>query len=139
MKKSNYIAGQWVEGTSSIKNINPSDTSEIIDEYTTCTDEQFEQSIRSAAIAQKEWETVGIEKKSQILINIGDELIQKSQQIGELLSREEGKPLNEGIGEDQELVNNFSITGQSVYVYMVRKFPQLDQVFKLKYQESLLV
>ena len=77
MKKSNYIAGQWVEGTSSIKNINPSDTSEIIDEYTTCNDEQFEQSIRSAAIAQKEWETVGIEKKSQILINIGNELIQK--------------------------------------------------------------
>ena len=25
MKKSNYISGQWVEGTSSIKNINPSD------------------------------------------------------------------------------------------------------------------
>ena len=49
MKKSNYIAGQWVEGTSSIKNINPSDTSEIIDKYTTCTDEQFEQSIHSAA------------------------------------------------------------------------------------------
>ena len=62
MKKSNYIAGQWVEGTSSIKNINPSDTSEIIDKYTTCTDEQFEQSIRSAAIAQKEWETGGIDK-----------------------------------------------------------------------------
>ena len=39
MKKSNYIAGQWVEGTSSIKNINPSDTSETIDEYTSCTDE----------------------------------------------------------------------------------------------------
>ena len=95
MKASNYIAGQWVEGTGSIRNINPSDTSEIIDEYTSCTDEQFEQSIRSAATAQREWETVGIEKKSQVLIKIGDELIQKSKQIGELLSREEGKPLNE--------------------------------------------
>ena len=38
MKASNYIAGQWVEGTGSIRNINPSDTSEIIDEYTSCTD-----------------------------------------------------------------------------------------------------
>ena len=99
MKLSNYIAGQWVEGVGSIKNINPSDTSETIDEYTSCTNEQFEKSIQSASIAQKEWEVVGIEKKSQTLIKIGDELIKKSKQIGELLSREEGKPLNEGIGE----------------------------------------
>ena len=41
MKKSNYIAGQWVEGTSSIKNINPSDTSDIIHEYNSFTEEQY--------------------------------------------------------------------------------------------------
>ena len=132
MKKSNYIAGQWVEGTSSIKNINPSDTSEIIDEYTTCTDEQFEQSIRSAAIAQKEWETVGIEKKSQILTNIGDELIQKSQQIGELLSREEGKPLNEGIGEVSRAGQQFQYYGSECLRLYGEKIPSTRPGFQVE-------
>ena len=99
MKASNYIAGQWVEGNGSIVNINPSDTSDVIDDYTSTTADQFEQAVQSAVLAQKEWEKVGIEKKSQILIKIGDELIQKSNELGELLSREEGKPLAEGIGE----------------------------------------
>ena len=132
MKKSNYIAGQWVEGTSSIKNINPSDTSELIDEYTTCTDEQFEQSIRSAAIAQKEWETVGIEKKSQILINIGNELIQKSQQIGELLSREEGKPLNEGIGEVARAGQQFQYYGSECLRLYGEKIPSTRPGFQVE-------
>ncbi len=132
MKKSNYIAGQWVEGTSSIKNINPSDTSEIIDKYTTCTDEQFEQSIHSAAIAQKEWETVGIEKKSQILINIGEELIQKSQQIGELLSREEGKPLNEGIGEVSRAGQQFKYYGSECLRLYGEKIPSTRPGFQVE-------
>ena len=132
MKKSNYIAGQWVEGTSSIKNINPSDTSETIDEYTSCTDEQFEQAIQSAATAQREWEKVGIEKKSQILIKIGDELIQKSKQIGELLSREEGKPLNEGIGEVARAGQQFQYYGSECLRLYGEKIPSTRPGFQVE-------
>ena len=137
MKKSNYIAGQWVEGTSSIKNINPSDTSETIDEYTSCTDEQFEQAIQSAATAQREWEKVGIEKKSQILIKIGDELIQKSKKIGELLSREEGKPLNEGIGEVARAGQQFQYYGSECLRLYGEKIPSTRPGFQVEI--SLLV
>ena len=132
MKKSNYIAGQWVEGTSSIKNINPSDTSETIDEYTSCTDEQFEQAIQSAATAQREWEKVGIEKKSQILIKIGDELIQKSKKIGELLSREEGKPLNEGIGEVARAGQQFQYYGSECLRLYGEKIPSTRPGFQVE-------
>ncbi len=132
MKASNYIAGQWVQGTGSIRNINPSDTSEMIDEYTSCTDEQFEQAIRSAATAQREWETVGIEKKSQILIKIGDELIQKSKQIGELLSREEGKPLNEGIGEVARAGQQFQYYGSECLRLYGEKIPSTRPGFQVE-------
>ena len=50
MKSSNYIAGQWVEGTGSFNNINPSDTSDQIDSYTSATAEQFEQAVQAAII-----------------------------------------------------------------------------------------
>ena len=100
MNNCNYIGGQWVQGKGSIININPSDTSDIIAEYSSATSDQFEEAVQSALHAQREWEKIGIEKKSQILIKIGDELIHKSKELGELLSREEGKPLAEGIAED---------------------------------------
>jgi acyl-CoA reductase-like NAD-dependent aldehyde dehydrogenase len=132
MKLSNYIAGQWVEGVGSIKNINPSDTSETIDEYTSCTNEQFEKSIKSASIAQKEWESVGIEKKSQTLIKIGDELIKKSKQIGELLSREEGKPLNEGIGEVFRAGQQFQYYGSECLRLYGEKIPSTRPGFQVE-------
>ena len=111
MKKSNYINGNWVEGTGSIKNINPSDTNDIIDEYSNATDEQFEEAISAALLAQKEWQNVGIEKRSNILTNIGNELIAQSKALGELLSREEGKTLPEGIGEVARAGQQFQYYG----------------------------
>ena len=99
MKNNNYVGGQWVTGEGSIKNINPSDTNDIIDEYTNATSQQLNDAVASAHIAQKKWENVGIEKRANILHNIGSELIKQSKEIGTLLSREEGKTLPEGIGE----------------------------------------
>ncbi len=132
MKASNFISGQWVEGTGSIKNINPSDTGDIIDEYTSATSEQFEQAVQSAIIAQKEWEKVGIEKKSQILIKIGDELIEKSKEIGELLSREEGKPLAEGIGETARAGQQFQYYGSECLRLFGEKIQSTRQGFQVE-------
>ena len=132
MKASNYIAGQWVEGTGSIKNINPSDTGDIIAEYTSSTNEQFEQAVQSAIVAQKEWEQVGIEKKSQILIKIGDELIKKSKEIGELLSREEGKPLAEGIGETARAGQQFQYYGAECLRLYGEKIPSTRPGFQVE-------
>jgi len=132
MKESNFIAGRWVEGTGSIKNINPSDTSDIISEYTSVTDDQFEQAVSSAVIAQKEWGEVGIEKKSQILIKIGDELIQRSKELGELLSREEGKPLAEGIGEVTRAGQQFQYYGSECLRLFGEKIPSTRPGFQVE-------
>ena len=130
MKASNYIAGQWVEGKGSFNNINPSDTSDQIDSYTSATAEQFEQAVQAAINAQKEWEKVGIEKKSQILIKIGDELIAKSkEQVSYYLVKRESL-LRKELEKWLDLDNNFNITAQNAYVYMEREFHQLVQAFK---------
>ena len=132
MKKSNFIAGQWVEGSGLIKNINPSDTGDIIAEYTSATTDQFEQAVNSAKAAQKEWEKVGIEKKSQILIKIGDELIQKSKELGELLSREEGKPLAEGVGEVARAGQQFQYYGSECLRLYGEKIPSTRPSFQVE-------
>ena len=132
MKASNYIAGQWVEGTGSFNNINPSDTSDLIDSYTSATSEQFEQAVQAAIKAQKEWEKVGIEKKSQILIKIGDELIEKSKELGELLSREEGKPLAEGIGEVARAGQQFQYYGSECLRLYGERIPSTRPGFQVE-------
>jgi len=132
MKNSNYIAGQWVEGSGSIQNINPSDTADKISEYTSATADQFELAVKSAIQAQKEWEKVGIEKKSQILIKIGDELIHKSKDLGELLSREEGKPLAEGIGEVARAGQQFQYYGSECLRLYGEKIPSTRPGFQVE-------
>jgi aldehyde dehydrogenase (NAD+) len=98
-KKSNYINGAWIEGEGEINNINPSDTNDLIDTYSNASSNQLNNAVSSAKVAQKKWEKVGIEKRANILNDIGSEIIKQSKEIGTLLSREEGKTLPEGIGE----------------------------------------
>ena len=77
-------------------------------------------------------EKVGIEKKSQILIKIGDELIQNSKEIGELLSREEGKPLAEGIGEVFRAGQQFQYYGSECLRLYGEKIPSTRPGFQVE-------
>lgn len=95
----NFIAGEWVAGDSEIENRNPSDLNDVIGLYTQANGAQVTQALQAAQQAQREWAKVGLEKRYSVLMAIGEELIARSAELGELLSREEGKPLAEGKGE----------------------------------------
>ena len=95
----NYINGQWVGSSAVIENINPSDTSDIIGEYAHASAAQTEQAIDAARQASSAWGNSSIQNRSDMLDNIGSEILRRKEEIGELVSREEGKTLPEGIGE----------------------------------------
>ena len=95
----NYIAGEWVAGGSEIENRNPSDVSDIIGLYSQASADQLDQALDQARVAQAEWEATGIEKKYNVLMAIGTEMMARAEELGTLLSREEGKPIAEGKGE----------------------------------------
>lgn len=95
----NYIAGQWVAGDSHVDNINPSDTRDVIGQFTQATTEQLDQALQAAAVAQREWAKVGLERRYNALMAIGNEMMARAEELGQLLSREEGKPAAEGKGE----------------------------------------
>ncbi|BDU39284.1 aldehyde dehydrogenase family protein [Vibrio nigripulchritudo] len=98
-EKALYIGGEWQSGESTIANINPSDISETIGTFAQASEQQTQQSIAAAKTAQKEWEKTPMERKQSVLQAIGDELIARCDELGTLLSREEGKPFAEGRGE----------------------------------------
>ena len=61
--------------------------------------DQVEEAIVAARAAQPAWAATGPERRHDILMSIGRELMARADEIGTMLSREEGKPLADGRGE----------------------------------------
>lgn len=95
----NLIAGRWVAGESTTENRSPSDVSDLIGLFAQASNEQLDETLARAHTAQREWAASGIERRYQVLMAIGTELMGRADSLGKLLSREEGKPLAEGRGE----------------------------------------
>lgn len=95
----NYIAGEWVAGETAIENRNPSDVTDIIGSYSQASTAQLDTAFDAARAAQKIWSRTGLEARQTILMQIGNALMARADELGELLSREEGKPRAEGRGE----------------------------------------
>ena len=95
----NFIGGRWVQGAAARKDINPSDTEDVVGEYAHADLEHVRAAISAASEAQREWAYSGIQARADGLEFIGNELLARKQELGTLLSREEGKTLSEGIGE----------------------------------------
>ena len=96
---SNFIAGSWVASSNTIENINPSDLSDRIGLYAQATFDQLDRALDAAQTAQKKWAAYPLERKQNVLMAIGNEMMARAEELGTLLSREEGKPLAEGRGE----------------------------------------
>ena len=97
--KNNFIAGEWLAGDTSVENRNPSDLSDVIGHFAQASSSQLTKALDAARSAQKIWAATGLEARQTVLMNIGNELMERSAELGTLLSREEGKPLAEGKGE----------------------------------------
>lgn len=95
----NFIAGEWMDGDGEIENRNPSDTSDLIGHVAQASRGQLDDALSAARSAQSLWAKTGLEQRVSVLNAIGHELMQRSAELGELLSREEGKPRAEGVGE----------------------------------------
>jgi aldehyde dehydrogenase (NAD+) len=103
----NYIGGEWVAGASVTRNINPSDLSDVVGEYGQADAKQAEQAIAAARAAAPAWAALNTQQRADILDKIGSEILARKDELGKLLSREEGKTLPEGVGEVARAGNIF--------------------------------
>lgn len=94
-----YIDGRWHDSDTSTESRNPSDVSDVIGRFAQASAEQLDLAVDAARRAQPAWRDAGIQKRHDALMAIGTELMARAGEIGELVSREEGKPLAEGKGE----------------------------------------
>ncbi|CDZ39254.1 Aldehyde dehydrogenase, thermostable [Neorhizobium galegae bv. officinalis] len=94
----NLIAGEWV-GSDASKNINPSDTNDVVGMYAQGSAEDAKQAIAAAKAAFPAWSRSGILERHAILRKASDEILARKDELGALLAREEGKILPEATGE----------------------------------------
>ncbi len=108
----NFINGEWLEGKGVRENLNPSDLSDIVGEYAQADKAQAEAAIAAAKAAQPAWAAATPQVRADALEFIGTELLARKDEIGRLLSREEGKPLSNGIAETMRAAQIFKFFAQ---------------------------
>jgi aldehyde dehydrogenase (NAD+) len=94
----NLIGGEWVGGDA-VPNINPSDTNDVVGDYARASKADTQNAIAAAKAAFPKWSRSGLLERHAVLRKTADEITARKEEIGRLLSQEEGKTLAEGIGE----------------------------------------
>src|SRR5580704_12573436 len=95
----NFIGGEWVDGVSITRDINPSNTKDVVGEYAKADKVQTEKAIAAAKAAFPAWSRSTPQERYDALNKISAEILARKDELGRLLAREEGKTLPEGIGE----------------------------------------
>src|SRR6266403_1899006 len=97
--RANLIAGQWTAGKQTNPNINPSDVSDVIDQYASGDAAAVDAAVAAARAAFPAWSVSTPQQRFDALDFVGTEILARRAELGELLAREEGKTTPEATGE----------------------------------------
>jgi aldehyde dehydrogenase (NAD+) len=95
----NFIDGKSTDPTDWSTNINPSNTADVVGQYARGTVHELDEAIAAAREAFTKWSRTTPQERFDILDRAANEILARKEELGRLLSREQGKPLADGIGE----------------------------------------
>src|SRR5262245_16775876 len=95
----NLIDGQQVESADRTRDINPSNVGDVVGEFARASSSDVDAAVGAARQAFKKWSRSTPQERFDVLDRAGTEILARKEELGRLLSREQGKPLADGIGE----------------------------------------
>ncbi len=105
LNKGTSTGSEWIESKGEkIISYSPADGKEIGTVIST-TREEYDQIIETASQAFLEWRTWPAPRRGEIVRQIGEALRANKESLGQLVSYEMGKSLQEGLGEVQEMID----------------------------------
>ena len=109
----NYINGEFVESKSgkTFPNVNPANFDEVVGTFQSSNEADVADACSAAVAAQKEWAATPATKRGEYLFKAADLLTGKLTQLGQEMTREEGKTLPEAVGEVTRAINIFRYFG----------------------------
>lgn len=81
-----------------IESVNPA-TGHVLKSFTPLNSHEIEDRVKSASLAQKEWQKRTIEQRSRPLVKMAELLEERAESLGRIATLEMGKPLAEAQGE----------------------------------------
>jgi aldehyde dehydrogenase (NAD+) len=95
----NLIDGRTIDSSDRAADINPSDIADVVGEFARATRSEADNAVAAARAAFTKWSRTTPQERFDILDRAGTEILARREELGRLLSREQGKPLADGIGE----------------------------------------
>jgi aldehyde dehydrogenase (NAD+) len=95
----NLIAGRSIDSAEHNRDVNPSNLSDVVGEFARGTTADVDEAIAAARDAFMKWSRTTPQERFDVLDRAGSEILGRREELGRLLSREQGKPLADGIGE----------------------------------------
>jgi aldehyde dehydrogenase (NAD+) len=102
----NYIQGEWVGGDT-FENRNPANTDEVVGLFVKGSASDMAAAAEAAQTAFPAWANMNAPSRGALLFKVADILDKKFDQLGEEMTREEGKTLPEAKGEVRRAINIF--------------------------------
>src|SRR5262249_7354590 len=103
-KFQNFIAGEWRDAASgaTFDDVNPADTRDVVGKFPKSGKEDVEKAVASAQKGFALWSQTPAPARGDVLRKVGDIMVERKEQIANLMTREMGKPLTETRGDVQE-------------------------------------
>jgi aldehyde dehydrogenase (NAD+) len=95
----NLIDGRTVESADRNTDLNPSNLTDVIGEFARGSTADLDEAIAAARRDFAVWSQSTPQERFDVLDRAGTEILERKEELGRLLSREQGKPLADGIGE----------------------------------------
>ncbi len=94
-----YIGGQWVDGDNGTFAVTNPARGDVVAEVADLSRAQVAGAIAQAEAAQKEWAKLTGKERAVILRRWYDLMMENAEDLGKILTAEQGKPLAEAVGE----------------------------------------
>lgn len=94
-----FINGVEVEAETPNQSINPSNTADVVARFPNGGAAEVDAAAQAARAAFPGWADASPELRSDVLDKTGSIIMSRAKELGQLLSREEGKTVPEGTGE----------------------------------------
>ncbi len=103
----NFINGKWMDSPSGkdIESVNPANYDEVIGVVHKSDKKDVDRAVESARKSFREWSLTPAPRRGEILYRVAEILNERKQELGELVTKEMGKVLSEGIGDVQEAID----------------------------------
>ncbi len=110
----NYVGGEWVDavGGETFESFSPA-TADQIGTFPKSGAEDVDRAVEAAKAAYEEWRLVPAPRRGEIFYRFGQLLIERKEELAQLMTREMGKVIAEARGDVQEAIDiSFYMAGE---------------------------